>query len=143
MREKLFEKLDNSPIAHPEDNTLFRNFVVFNFEAICVQSVETNNTATTSWIGTHVLVSVSKNKAYLRRKFLALEAEIKTKLIDFSPRLHIFSETQPNISSETEDSNVSKFFYESSKNSYLISSVISTIMLTLHQILDSKLENMT
>ena len=121
----------------------FRNFVVFDFEAICVQSVEANNTLTTSWIGTHVPVSVSissnlldepvflcennanrliisfvaqletlaaKNKADLRPKFLAVEAEIKTRLSDVSSRLQIISETQRNISSEKDDSNATKSF---------------------------------
>ena len=107
--------------------------------------MEINNTATTSWIGTHVPVSVSissnlleepvflcekdpnrliisfvaqleilaaKNKADLRPKFLPVEAEIKTKLSDISSRLQIVSETQPNVSSETEDSNVSKSFLQ-------------------------------
>ena len=105
-------------------------------------TVEVNNTATTSWIGTHVPVSVSipsnlldelvflckkdpnhliiffvaqletlaaKNKADMRPKFLAVEAEIKSRSYIFS-RLQIIFETQPNISSETEDSNVSKNF---------------------------------
>ena len=143
LRETLFEKLDNFSIAYPEDYTLFRNFVVLDFEAICVQSVEANNTQTTSWIGAHVLVSVSissnlfeepvflcendpnrliisfvaqletlaaKTKADLRSKFLTVEAEIKTRLNDVSSRLQIVSEAQPNISSETDDSNATKNF---------------------------------
>ena len=52
----------------------------------------------------------AKNNADLRPKFLMVEAEIKTRLIDVSSRLQINSETQPNISNETEDSNVSKKF---------------------------------
>ena len=141
LRETLFENLDNFSITYPEDYTLFRNFVVFNFEAICVQSVEANNTLTTSSIGTHVPVSVSissnlldepvllcendpnrliisfvaqlealaaNNKADLRPKFLAVEAEIKTRLSDVSSRLQIISETQPNMSSERDDSNATK-----------------------------------
>ena len=145
LRETLFEKLDNFSIAYPDDHNLFSNFVVFDFEAICVQSVEINNTATTAWIGTHVPVSVSissnlldepvflckkdpnrliisfvaqleilsaKNKADLKPKFLAVEAEIKDRLSDIYSRLQIVSETQPNISSETEDSNVSKSFLQ-------------------------------
>ena len=164
LRETLFEKLDNFSIAYPEDNNLLRNFVVNDFEVICVQSVEINNTATSSWIGIQVPVSVintsnllvepvflceidpirpiisfvaqletlaAKNKADLRPKFLAVKAEIKTMLNDVSSRLQIISETQPKISSETEDSN------EPSKSSSLISSVISTIMLTLYQFLVS------
>ena len=96
---------------------------------------------TTSWIGTHVFVSVSissnlldepvflcekdpnrliisfvaqleklaaKNKPDLRPKFLAVEAEIKSRLSDISSRLQFISETQPNISSLTADSKVSK-----------------------------------
>ena len=143
LRETLFEKLDNFSITYPEDYTLLRNFVVFDFEAICVQSVEANNTVTTSWIGTHVPVSVSissnlldepvflcendpnrliisfvaqletlaaKNKTDLKPKFLAVEAEIRTRLSDVSSRLQINSETQPNISSETDYSNATKKF---------------------------------
>ena len=34
LRETLFEKLDNFSIAYPEQITLFRAFVVFDFEAI-------------------------------------------------------------------------------------------------------------
>ena len=56
LRETLFEKLDNFSIAYPEDDTLFKNLALFDFEAICVHSVDINNTATTSWIGTHVPV---------------------------------------------------------------------------------------
>ena len=56
--------------------------------------------------------SSKKNKADLRPKFLAVEAETKTRLSDISSRLQIVSETQPNISSETEDSNVSKSFLQ-------------------------------
>ena len=103
--------------------------------------MEANNTVTTSWIGTHVPVSVSissnlldepvflfendlnrsnisivdqletlaaKNKVDVRPKLV--EAEIKTRLSDVSSRLQTTSETQPNISSETGDSNATKNF---------------------------------
>ena len=57
-------------------------------------------------------ILAAKNKADLRPKFLAVEAEIKTRLSDNSSRLQIVSEIQPNIGSETEDSNVSKSFLQ-------------------------------
>ena len=44
----------------------------------------------------------------MRPKLLALEAEIKTRLSDISSRLQVISETQPNISNKTEDSNASE-----------------------------------
>ena len=123
LRETL---LDNFSVTYPEVYTHFRDFVVFDFGAICVQSVEANNTATTSLIGTHVLVSVpicvllldepvflcendpnsliisfvahletiaAKNKADVRPNFLAVEAEIKTRLSYTSCRLQLFSKT--------------------------------------------------
>ena len=87
--------------------------------------MEVNNTATPSWIGTHVPVSVSISnlldepvflyekdpnqmgtlaaikKADVRPKILTVEAEIKIRLGDISSRQQLISETQPNISSET------------------------------------------
>ena len=172
LRETLFEKLDNFSIAYQEDDTLFKNLAVFDFEAICVHSVDINNTAT-SWFGTHVPVSISSNsldepvflcendpnlliisfvaqleilaainKVDVRSKFLEVEAEIKTRLNIVSSRLQIISETQSNIISETEDSKASKNFYNTNKSSSLISSVISIIMLTLYQFLDSTVESM-
>ena len=143
LKETLFQKLENFSIAYPEDCTLFKNFAVFDFEAICDNSLEISSSATTSWIGTHVPVSVSifsnllkepiflceedpnrliisfvaqletlaaKNKADMRPKLLAVEAEIKTRLSDISSRLQVVSETQPNISNKTEDSNASENF---------------------------------
>ena len=47
----------------------------------------------------------AKNKADMRPKLLAVEAEIKTRLSDISSRLRVISETQPNISNKTEDGN--------------------------------------
>ena len=63
LRETLFEKVDNVSIAYSEHYTLFKNFVVFDFEPICVESVDTNNTTTTSGncIHIHVSVSISSN----------------------------------------------------------------------------------
>ena len=135
FRESLFEKLDNFSIAYPENDTLFKNLAVFDFEALCVYSVDIINTATTSRIGTQVPVSVSissnlldepnrlirsfvaqleilaaKNKVDVKSKFLEVEAEIKTRLNDVSSRLQIISETQSDISIEREDSNDSKNF---------------------------------
>ena len=175
LKETLFQKLENFSIAYPEDCTLFKNFAVFDFEAICDNSSEISSTATISWIRTHVPVSVSifsnlmeepilfceddpnrliisfvaqletlaaQNKADMRPKLLAVEAEIKTRLSDISSRLQVISENQPNISKKTEDRNASENFYDSNKSS-LISSVILIVMLTLYQFLDSTVENIT
>ena len=49
-------------------------------------------------------------KADVRPKFFVVEAEIKTRLSDFSSRLQIIPESQPNISSKREENKVSKKF---------------------------------
>ena len=87
LRETLFEKLNNFSIAYPEDYTLFRNFVVFDFEAICVQSVEANNTVTTSWIGTHVPVSASISSNLLDEPVFLCENDPNRLIISFGAQL--------------------------------------------------------
>ena len=83
LRETLFEKFDNFSIAYPEDDTLIKNLAVFDFEAICVHSVDINNTATTSWIGTHVPVSVSISSNLLDEPVFICEKDPKRLIISF------------------------------------------------------------
>ena len=87
LRETLFEKLANFSITYPEDYTLFRNFVVFDFEAIRVQSVEATNTLTTSWIGTHVPVSVSISSNLLDEPVFVCENDPNRLIISFVAQL--------------------------------------------------------
>ena len=87
LQKTLFEKLDTFSIGYPEDYTLFKNFVVFDFEAICVQSVETNNTATTSFIGTHVPVPVSISSNLLDEPVFLCENDPNCLIISFVAQL--------------------------------------------------------
>ena len=91
LRETLFEKLDNSSIAYPEDYTLFNNLAVFDFEAICVHSVDISNTATTSWIGTHVPVSVSISSNLLKEPIFLCEKDPNRLIISFVAQLETLS----------------------------------------------------
>ena len=91
MRETLFEKLDNFSIAYPADDTLFKNLAVFDFEAICVHSVDINNTATTSWIGTHVPVSVSISSNLLDVPVFICENDPNRLIISFVAQLEILA----------------------------------------------------
>ena len=59
FRETLFEKLDSSNIPHKEDQKLFKNLAVFDFESICNKEEAYKETETTKWIGKHVPISVS------------------------------------------------------------------------------------
>ena len=91
LRETLFEKLDNFSIAYPEDYTLFNNLAVFDFEAICVHSVDISNTATTSWIGTHVPVWVSIFSNLLKEPIFLCEKYPNRLIISFVAQLETLS----------------------------------------------------
>ena len=59
LRETLFDKLDSFDIPYTDDQKLFTNLAVFDFESICIPEEKFKNTETTSWIGKHVPISVS------------------------------------------------------------------------------------
>ena len=58
LRETLFDKLDSFDIQYTDDQKLFNNLTVFEFESICIPEEEFKNTETTTWIGKHVPISV-------------------------------------------------------------------------------------
>ena len=59
LRETLFDKLDSFGIQYTDDQKLFTNLTVFDFESICIPEEKFKNTETTTWIGKHVPISVS------------------------------------------------------------------------------------
>ena len=59
LRETFFDKLDSFDIQYTDDQKLFKNLAVFDFESICIPEVKFKNTETTTWIGKHVPISVS------------------------------------------------------------------------------------
>ena len=59
LRETLFEKLEGFSLPVSEDNKLFENMAIFDFESISVLTEELKEAQTTTWIGKHVPFSVS------------------------------------------------------------------------------------
>ena len=59
LRETLFDKLDSLEIQYTDDQKLFNNLAVFDFESVCIPEEKFKNTETTTWIGRHVPISVS------------------------------------------------------------------------------------
>ena len=59
LRETLFDKLDSFGIQYKDDQKLFTNLAVFNFESNCIPEEKFKNTKTTTWIGKLVPISVS------------------------------------------------------------------------------------
>ena len=50
LRETLFDKLDGFGISYNDDQKLFKNFAIFDFESICVSSEQLKDTNTTTWL---------------------------------------------------------------------------------------------
>ena len=59
LRETLLEKLDVFKIPYRNEQKLFKNLAIFDFESICVKEESYKQTETTTWIGKHVPISVS------------------------------------------------------------------------------------
>ena len=59
LQETLFDKLDSIDIQYTDDQQLFGNLAVFDFESICIPEEKFRNTETTTWIGKHVPISIS------------------------------------------------------------------------------------
>ena len=59
LRERLFDKLESFDIQYTDDQKLFNNLAVFDFESICIPEEKFKNTEMTTWIGKHVPISVS------------------------------------------------------------------------------------
>ena len=58
-QETLFDKLDSFGIKYTNEQTLFKNLAIFDFELICVKEESFKDTDTTKWIGKHIPISVS------------------------------------------------------------------------------------
>ena len=59
LRETLFDKLDSFNIQYTDDQKLFTNLAVFDFESICKAEEKFKNNETTTWIRKHIPISVS------------------------------------------------------------------------------------
>ena len=59
LRETLFDKLDSFGIQYTDNQKLFTNLAVFDFESICIPEEKFKNTEMTTWIGKHLPISVS------------------------------------------------------------------------------------
>ena len=59
FQKTLFHKLHSFKIQYTDDQKLFNNIAVFDFESICIAEEKFKITETTTWIGKHVPLSVS------------------------------------------------------------------------------------
>ena len=58
-QETLFHKLDSFRNEYTNEQTLFKNQAIFDFESFCVQKESFSDTNTTNWVGKHIPILVS------------------------------------------------------------------------------------
>ena len=58
-QENMFDKPKCFGIENTNEQTLFKNLVLFVFESICVEKESFKNTVTSKWMGKHALMLVS------------------------------------------------------------------------------------
>ena len=83
MRETLFDKRDGFGIGYEEDQKLFKNLAVLDFESICVPSNELKDTNKTTWIGKHEPISVSISSNLLQEPIFLCNKDPKTLIVSF------------------------------------------------------------
>ena len=92
LRETLFEKLEGFNLPVSEDNKLFNNLAIFDFESICVPTEELKETQTTTWIGNYVPISVSISSNLIDEPIFLYNKDPQNLIIDFVYNLELLAE---------------------------------------------------
>ena len=92
LRKTLFEKLEGFNLPVSEDNKLFSNLAIFDFESICVPTEELKETQTTTWIGKHVPISVSISSNLIDEPIFLYNNDPQNLIIDFVSKLELLAE---------------------------------------------------
>ena len=69
-QETLFDKLNSFEIEYTNEQTLFKNLAIFDFESMCVKEESCKDTDTSEWIGRHVLILVSSSPNLVKEPIL-------------------------------------------------------------------------
>ena len=92
LRETIFENLDGFNIPYTENQKLFSNVVVFDFESICVPTEELKATKTTTWIGKHVPISILISSNLQDAPIFLCEKDPELLIIAFVSSLELLAE---------------------------------------------------
>ena len=67
LQKTLFDKLDSFIIPYYDDQKLFKNLEKLDFDSIRVQEDKFRDTDNTTWVGKHVLISVSNSSNLIEK----------------------------------------------------------------------------
>ena len=92
LRETFFEKLERFNFPVLEDNKLFKNLAIFDFESICVPTEGLKETQTTTWIGKHVPISVSLLSNLVDEPIFLYKKDPQNLIFEFVNNLELLAE---------------------------------------------------
>ena len=92
LRETFFEKLERFNFAVSEDNKLFKNLAIFDFESIVVPTEGLKETQTTTWIGKQVPISVSLLSNLPDEPIFLYKKDPQNLIFDFVNNLELLAE---------------------------------------------------
>ena len=79
IKKTIFDELEEIGIVVPPENRLFKHLAIFDFESICKPRDENDSTlrdtATTTWVGRHVPISVSISSNLLQGKIFLCDPD--------------------------------------------------------------------
>ena len=78
LLETLFDKLDRFGISYNDDQKLFQNLAIFEFESVCVPTEVLKDLNTTNWIGKHEPLSVSISTNLIKEPVFLCDKDPKT-----------------------------------------------------------------
>ena len=88
----MFEKLEGFNLPVYEDNKPFSDLAFLDFESMCVPTEEFKETQTTTWIGKHVLISVSIASNLINEPIFLHNKDQQNLIIDSVSNLEMLAE---------------------------------------------------
>ena len=92
LRETFFEKLERFQFPVSEDNKLFKNLAIFDFESIVIPTEGLKETQTTTWIGKHVPISVSLLSNLVDEPIFLYKKDPQNLIFEFVNNLELLAE---------------------------------------------------
>ena len=83
LTKTLLEKLDAFNISYRNEQKVFKNLAIFDFESICVKDDSFKQTETTTWIGKHLPTSVSVSSNLIPEPILRRNANLHRLISSF------------------------------------------------------------
>ena len=92
--ETLFDKIDSFGIFYTDNQKLFNNVAIWDFESISVDNENFRHTETTTWIGKHIRISVPISSNLMQEPIFVCDPNPRDWVLSFTDALATQNKTQ-------------------------------------------------